>query len=122
MCNNLHRDSKPIKEEGFGWKIFGFGDFYTTCFSPRIYKHKKDGWIVWNLTDPDYNNFGFTFFLTRKEARHMLKALRNINPECEKHSIRRIEYKKGMGKHTEEFMLRGEKPIIALCKAFKIIE
>jgi hypothetical protein len=115
MCNKLHEDSIPIKEEGIGYKLFTeekgrYKPFFVCSWMGRTrYNFDSDNSCVWN----GEQDHGFAFFLSEKDVSpHYVKFLT------------RISYKGGMGSHVEPSMAyycKG-KPIIALCKEFTIVE
>lgn len=120
MCSYLHHDSKPIKKEGIGHKIFK--NINRPLFTPgRIYECKdKNNFICWNF---DFKGDGFCFFLNRKEAVKCLNVLKRFNSETYNECfVKKIEYKKGLGKHIEDGITKCINFKIALCKQFKIIE
>ena len=126
MCNSLHGDSKKIEEEGIGYKMFQLinGNFYPICYNknicvdipfekinswdPLIYKKNYDYY-------PDDKRFGFCFFLNLKDAFISINEWKDKNV-----TIKRIKYKKGIGKHNEFFFVNSLVEI-ALCKEFEII-
>lgn len=134
MCNNLHNKYTPIKETGFGYKIF------TKNLNPKIralsgfFKFSKyyiGTLYIWdkymNYTFiPDKYGDGFCFFLTKKEAVRCLKEytkkrrLRSKSQDYKRMVIKKIQYFKGLGKQIEDHMVQGSY-LITLCKQFKIL-
>lgn len=127
MCNNLHGNSKPIKEEGIGYKLFSrYKGEYAQCFTQNLiicepgYIYNKDGFITW---DTEEDGEGFCFFLSHRTAQRALNTLQaKGHHEYSNHIIRKIQYKKGLGKHIERNIKKPYKFMTALCKQFKIIE
>lgn len=129
MCNLLHSDSKPIPENGFGYKIFTKGpkDSLVPVFGRSSYVKAKD-WINWRPSlywndQRTHIETGFCFFMTKKEAEKMLKACQgadrgSYNDCC----ILKIQYRKGLGCHKEGGVITGKFFKTALCKGFKILE
>lgn len=140
MCNQLHTDSKPIPEKGYGWKIFyrdnrraswkrGYRSFMVHTNPPYV---NKDSDSFYRYTAAFGHGDGFCFFLTEKEA---IRTLRfyidgfSFNPNfSSKLKIKKIEYRVGIGKHKENIILRHNKKgiinktfNIALCRRFKIV-
>ena len=117
MCNRLHGGFKKIKAEGYGYKIFNIND--TPCFMNNQRYSTIDNWVIWNCEEGK----GFCFFTSKKEAIRLLKKLKNSAvDEYKNHYIKRIKYRKGLGKNVETNITNeGEKYIIAICKEFKIL-
>ena len=135
MCNKLHDDFLPIKKEGFGYKMVSIEEGYGFCpdmIKPpcKGFKYYPDteGWIERRAL-PRYENCyqwdGFCFFLNKKTAekglRNWVKETKGAYAKGTKVTIKKIEYREGLGKQTEcDFI---HKPIeIALCKEFKFVE
>jgi len=133
MCNELHYYSKPIAPEGFGWKVFSRPqicyNLNPTDFCPWIssgtcsYSIDKDGWIYW---DNDYSkdlklpNAGFCFLVNKDDFRHF----NHHDIITDRISLKKIEYKGGLGTHPNQTTLGVGKPPIQLgiCAAFRVIE
>ena len=73
MCNSLHIDSKPIPEEGVGWKLFSYQhDNFKGLGSDKIklsslvyclyYKDLVNSFVTWRSRFSDGGD-GFCFFL-----------------------------------------------------------
>lgn len=118
MCNELHHDSTPINESGFGWKIFNVdkqGNFYSLVF--EIYF--ENGEAQWNKEAKEGS--GFCFFLTKEEAERAKIAWENRNTtvNC---VVKKIAYHGGLGKHQERSFIYPESFETALCTKFKVLE
>lgn len=134
MCNRLYEKSEKIKKEGFGYKIFSLDN--KNCFDETAYSKQKNNWVKWGHSFYEQTQMnkqkelihfigkenGFCFFLTKKEAMKCLNRLQNIYlHKFNKHKIKKIQYKEGMGKHIE-YQIDGDTPFeIGLCKQFKIM-
>lgn len=128
MCNSLHYDSKPIPENGFGYKIFAKGpkDSLVPVFGRSTYVKTKD-WISWKPRlywdgEKDKTIMGFCFFSAIKEAKRMLKECQRVD-SCSYNDccIRKIQYRKGLGCHQEGEVIDGMYFKTSLCKGFKIL-
>ena len=119
MCNQIKKGIQPIKEKGFGYKIFIkkdkklFGPFSSKCYD------KIKGWIIWNNSKSADKDDGFCFFTNKKEAKKLLTTLHNYS-YGRTLVIHKIEYKKGLGKQSEKYCNCKYKH--ALCREFKILE
>jgi len=140
MCNCLHDDSVPIKEEGIGWKLFISGknnDFAGDCRKANGTGHKTllkafVGWFIytsrnkgntvkWDKGRDHYgvdNDYGFCFFITRRGAERALKLWGPVGWRTKAHLVK-INYKGGLGKHKETGFV-GQGTTIALCKEFSL--
>lgn len=119
MCNRLHDGSEEIPTKGKGWKIFTSKNNLGMVLYNK-YNKNGSGQIVWsNETKGD----GFCFFMTRKEARKAIKDWKSVTSGWKREpiSIKRIEYKQGLGKHLEDPFMYCKYYQTALCKEFKII-
>lgn len=120
MCNKIHEENRPIKETGFGWKIFrSWADDrgkIKSCFNNDVYD-KTNGIIKW---DPrfDYIGDGFCFFILKSEAMKALKSMEKGNFTDRRRYIRRITYSKGLVRQMESKMIIGTVEI-ALCKEWR---
>ncbi len=122
MCNSLHEDHKPIPAKGFGYKVFQKNN--ASCFCVQEYQVHTSGWIKWDVGHGD----GFCFFLTISEAQRMLSTWELgfrrdnglVNPKGR--TIKKIEYKHGLGSCYEKNLVGEREFTIALCKEFRIIE
>jgi hypothetical protein len=138
MCNCLHEDSKPIEEEGEGWKMFtrnyeeGYGKLAIWVENGEFdYRNKNaDGWIMWDCNDIEAkykasNRMGFCFFKSPASLEQAKKVARNyntINPDFQD-IICKIKYRGGLGHHMDRGTFGPDYPVdICLCKEFKIIE
>lgn len=133
MCNLLHEDSQPIPETGIGWKLFRKGMngqllTLSVCNEIEHYCFSENESVKWNdsfkLIWGAKNVFGFCFLLTEELAREVLIKWAFAVAHSEKEFlIARIEYKGGLGKHTELEFLGSDFPVeIALCKEFKVLD
>jgi hypothetical protein len=121
MCNNLHHDSKPIKEEGVGYKlVHKIGGEVYACVRDTSYSKEKSIWDK-QISRRD----GFCFFLSYKEAKRAQKAWswRPKSGSPRYPDIMRIKYYEGLGKHIEKNFIvvanLSPSPEIALCKEFE---
>lgn len=129
MCNSLHKDSESIQTEGKGWKIFFDKNkpMINIIHKPSDYLGDTKKCVKWHLDNKTMSGLerGFCFFLTKKEARRALKLWKQPKPFSKYHrrlSVRKIEYKEGLGSHHEAGMLGPNYLVyIALCKEFKIL-
>lgn len=134
MCNMLHKEkAKPIKKEGFGYKIFYRpGDIspdLKSCVSGDNYlkitpdSWNRDEWFIWDgsLFGDYYSQLGFCFFLSKREAKKAMHDWARSTMQPKKYVVRKIAYSDGMGKHVD-CGFTGAPYMIALCKKFKILE
>jgi hypothetical protein len=116
----LHKDHKPIKAEGFGYKIFSrrekSGNPVSLC-DRRAYISDSE-WIKWGWGPGGGGAVGFCFFTNLREAKRSL----NLWKPCGWEHIRKIQYKGGLGKHIERGFISGKNIAIALCQSFKILD
>jgi hypothetical protein len=121
MCNSLHSDSKPIKENGYGYKVFTVKDnkFYQMRSNSQLYFPALDGWIKWEKDD--FSGDGFCFFLQKREAGRLLKRWSSAFYD-DSFVVKRIQYRKGMGIHIEDNIVKKFKFKTALCREFRILE
>lgn len=127
MCNNL-LNAKPIPKTGTGYKLFCKHINYSPAFYGNSYVKYNENknqdeptnplkrWVIWKA--PVGYGDGFCFFLTRKEAKKCLSSFYRDYRLV----IRKIKYRKGLGKRLESGISRNVPFEIALCKEFKIIE
>lgn len=129
MCNSMHSEYVHIPKKGFGYKIFkANGD---PCFADNVYC-RTHGWIKWddrlNRNYP-FDNCGFCFFLTKKEAQRALDMWEQNYYTNDNHFnavidpadrvIRKIEYAQGICRQEESEMIDGIIVTMALCKAWR---
>jgi len=121
MCNYLHEDSKPIDEDGIGYKVFSkiYGEYktaflandYLNIYSEIVDPRKEK--IIWN--NDKYEDTGFCFFISKEEA---LRFLNNPNTISRYFVLAEIKYNKGLGKHQEDRIQASERYETGLCKEF----
>src|SRR3989304_10453664 len=121
MCNQLHKNSKDIKKEGVGYKIFrnNIVTEFAPCFGGLEYKITEDGWIRWD--NPSYGDGGFWFFITEYAANKTLKIIKKV-PGWGSTALKvyKIKYRAGIGSHLEKGIAIGLSVKIALCNEFKV--
>lgn len=135
MCNLLHYNSTDIPEEGYGYKIFTkalTGRELGTMIGWCYYKKDERGYAVYRKKyEEDHTirnncfNFlrhekqediaGFCIFLNEEEA---TKVINNWDKQIPL-TIRKIHYRKGLGKHQEDNFIVGLSFEIAIVKEFK---
>jgi glycosyltransferase involved in cell wall biosynthesis len=117
MCNYLHENFKPIKKTGFGYKIFTYEPSSRNYFKPMFqdgaesFKSKEIN--KWNSKKFKNRGDGFCFFLTERVAK---KFLLFYHHSSKIRTIRKIKYRKGLGKCTHR------SGTYSICKEFKILE
>lgn len=121
MCNRSHDDATPIKKTGVGWKLFEKipGDKrLRQLITSGIYTNttKNGRKVTWIDEKKDRYDYGFCFFLSRKEAIRAKKEYRY----CSTVVMKKIKYEGGIGTHSESLFVRGTIQI-ALAKSFTII-
>lgn len=117
MCNYLHLDSRAIKPEGFGWKLF----VSETSMTLYPYTIDKDNWIRWNkdyCTKLTNGGRGFCFCLRKSEALRLAKVWTERS-SVDKVEVARIQYKGGLGRHDEPHICSGYSFDTAICLSFK---
>lgn len=125
MCNYLHPNSKPIPENGFGYKVFEKkynGELVPLFNVHQSYIENPSHWIKWRSEFNDPNKpvgCGFCFFRTSRGAMKLIEA--GLRYGFSKDVIKKIEYRKGLGSHVEH-NIGHESFKISLCKEFRIIE
>src|SRR3990167_9721302 len=123
MCKKLHKDSKDIKKEGVGYKIFrnSIVTEFAPCFGWSEYRITEDGWIRWDKSS--YGDGGFCFFMTKYTANKTLKKIKKV-PGWGNTALKvyKIKYRAGIGSHIENGIAIGLSVKIALCKEFKVID
>jgi len=123
MCNQLHKNSKDIKKEGVGYKIFrnNIVTKFAPCFGWSEYIIDEDGWVRWD--NPSHGDEGFCFFMTKSAANKTLKIIKKV-PGWGSAALKvyKIKYRAGIGSHLEKGIAIGLSVKIALCKEFKVID
>jgi hypothetical protein len=122
MCNELHENFKPIDKTGFGYKIFTYNPYARKYFYRPMFGDgsKKPGYIKGlNKWNPKIGNGGdgFCFFLSKKDAIRYRDYF-----EFSGRQIRKIKYRKGLGKVRHNRRDYGGMFTFSLCKEFKILE
>lgn len=131
MCNCVHESgTRPIKKEGFGYKIFG--PKRTTCFCSSHPYTLTEQRVIWaDDQKPLYHQKtiekGFCFFLQKRTAQRCLKAIRiedTQNGVCDSWAdalfVEKIRYFKGLVRQSESAIVAKHFEI-ALCKEFEFI-
>ena len=146
MCNHLlEKNSWHIPEEGIGYKLFykkTTGRLCPLVSQEKPYIHPNGNvanvscdTIVWidkeNPSASWYMNYwrklgglprcGFCFFLDLDTAK---LAIQHWSRETGVYRIAncKIEYKRGVGEHSEAGMISSMDLDVALCKEFRVIE
>ena len=133
MCNKLHPDFAPIEESGYGWKVFSEVSngillplYYTNHYvnaRGELLSGESIHRVVWDdsfFFGIDQSAYGFCFFESKRDAIKLVKSLPKYSSITTKAVIKKIAYRRGLGKNYEE--IHGNYYISMLCKEFEVTE